>query len=120
MNMTRTKSTKALRRALAVGVMTVALGGLVAPVASAATVSAGAVSAGTPSLARPTSDAGILRTWHATVQCQIVRIRDNNVVGYARADGSGNTEQAAIIDAERNIPVPQGHYKRHCDAKRTW
>nr|WP_202510570.1 hypothetical protein [Streptomyces sp. SID5643] len=90
--------------------MTLALGGIVAPVASATTASQ-------PSVA---SEAGILRTWHATVQCQIVRISDNNVVGYDRADGTGNSQQAAINDAKKNVPVPANHYKRHCDAKRVW
>jgi hypothetical protein len=99
-----------LRRTLAVAAMTVALGGLVAPVASV----------GTASAAPPASEAGVLKTWHATVQCQIVRISDNNVVGYERADGTGNTKEAAIKDAKSNVPVPPGHYKRHCDAKRVW
>ncbi|MGW4561594.1 hypothetical protein ACWEN3_04000 [Streptomyces sp. NPDC004561] len=98
---------KTLRRTLVAGAMALAIGGIVAPVASATTMS-------------HTAEAGIQRIWHATVQCQIVRISDNHVVGYERADGTGNTEQAAINDAARNIPVPAGHYKRHCDAKRTW
>jgi hypothetical protein len=62
----------------------------------------------------------IAKTWNATVQCQIVRISDNNAIGYDRADGSGNTQQDAINNAARNINVPEGHYKRHCDAKRIW
>ncbi|MFC7815181.1 MULTISPECIES: hypothetical protein [unclassified Streptomyces] len=45
---------------------------------------------------------------------------DNNVVGYDRADGSGKSKEEAIKDAKRNVPVPSGHYKRHCDAKRVW
>ncbi|MFB7912966.1 hypothetical protein [Streptomyces sp. NPDC056061] len=101
---------KTLRRTIAVGVMALALGAL-APTASAV-----------PGTARTTvtREFAVMKTWHATVQCQIVRISDNHVVGYDRADGTGNTEQAAINDAARNIPVPAGHYKRHCDAKRTW
>jgi hypothetical protein len=99
-----------LRRALSIGVMTLALGGLATPVAFAADTVSG-------------SPAGIVapaRTWHATVQCQIIRISDNNAVGYERADGIGNSQQNAILDAQRNIPVPQGHYKRHCDTKRLY
>ncbi|SCK48575.1 hypothetical protein [Streptomyces sp. WMMB 322] len=101
---------KKLRRALVPAVMALALGGLVVPAASAAGSSYEAV---------PHS-AGILRTWHATVQCQIVRIKDNNVVGYDRADGTGNSREKAIKAAKANVPVPKGHYKRHCDAKRVW
>ncbi|QPP06101.1 hypothetical protein G4Z16_06490 [Streptomyces bathyalis] len=101
---------KTLRRVLVPGVMALTLGGLVAPSASAAG-SSHEVAA---------HSAGILRTWHATVQCQIVRISDNNVVGYDRADGSGNSKENAIKAAKANVPVPQGHYKRHCDAKRVW
>jgi hypothetical protein len=86
---------KIVRAVLTVAVMALAMGGLVAPNAWA-------------------------KTYHATVQCQIVRISDNNVVAYDRADGEGNTEQDAINDAARNINVPPGHYKRHCDAKRIW
>ncbi|MEU3214468.1 hypothetical protein [Streptomyces sp. NPDC006971] len=102
---------KPLRRTLAVGAMALTLTGFVIPAASAV-----------PGTARPavTREISVMKTWHATVQCQIVRISDNHVVGYDRADGTGNTEQAAINDAARNIPVPAGHYKRHCDAKRTW
>ncbi len=99
-----------LRSALTVGAMTLALGGLVAPAASADTMTQAATK----------TEIGIQRVWHATVQCQIVRISDNNVVRYDRADGTGNTEEKAVQDAARNIPVPQGHYKRHCDTKRTW
>ncbi|MEU9621681.1 MULTISPECIES: hypothetical protein [unclassified Streptomyces] len=102
---------KSLRRTLTIGVMALTFGGLVAPAASAAVG---------PAPAAVTREISVMKTWHATVQCQIVRISDNNVVGYERADGTGNTEQAAINDAARNIPVPPGHYKRHCDAKRTW
>ncbi|MEV6419882.1 hypothetical protein [Streptomyces sp. NPDC051662] len=101
---------KKFRTALTVGAMTLALGGLIAPAATATTF---------PDAA-PRGGISIQRTWHATVQCQIVRISDNNVVGYDRADGSGNSKQAAINDAKRNVPVPPNHYKRHCDAKRVW
>ncbi|MGY3681706.1 hypothetical protein [Streptomyces sp. TE33382] len=97
---------KKLSSALVAGAMALALGGLVTPTAFAAPASAAPV--------------GIMKLWHATVQCQIVRISDNNAIRYDRADGTGNTEKAAIDDAARNIPVPAGHYKRHCDAKRTW
>ncbi|MFF2330186.1 MULTISPECIES: hypothetical protein [unclassified Streptomyces] len=107
---------KTLRRTFAVGVLALTLGGLVAPTASAAPTATPAGAA----QAAVTHGFGVMKTWHATVQCQIVRISDNNVVKYDRADGTGNTEQAAINDAARNIPVPPGHYKRHCDAKRTW
>jgi hypothetical protein len=99
-----------LRRLLVPAVMTLALGGLVAPSASAA---------GSPHEA-VVQGAGIQRTWHATVQCQIVRISDNHVVGYDRADGTGNSKENAIKAAKANVPVPHGHYKRHCDAKRVW
>jgi hypothetical protein len=99
-----------LRTALTVGALAVALGGLAAPVASADTTQQAA----------PQSGITIQRTWHATVQCQIVRISDNNVVRYERGTGSGNSEQNAINDAKRNVPVPDGHYKRHCDVKRLW
>jgi len=92
--------------------MALMFGGLVVPAAS------GAAPGAAP--AAVVHGVSVMKTWHATVQCQIVRISDNNVVRYERADGTGNTEQAAINDAARNIPVPQGHYKRHCDAKRTW
>ncbi|MBT2398835.1 hypothetical protein [Streptomyces sp. ISL-100] len=101
---------KKLRSALAVGAMTLALGGLLAPAASAGTMTQDA----------PRAETGIQRTWHATVQCQIVRISDNNVVKVERADGTGNTQEKAVQDAARNVPVPQGHYKRHCDTKRIW
>lgn len=101
---------KTLRRVLVPAAMALALGGLVAPAASAA---------GSPDEVVAHS-AGILRTWHATVQCQIVRISDNNVVGYDRADGIGNSRENAIKAAKANVPVPPGHYKRHCDAKRVW
>ncbi|GGQ96144.1 hypothetical protein GCM10010168_09700 [Actinoplanes ianthinogenes] len=102
-----------MRRAAVIAIAAFAFTGIGAPAAMASTTtSAGAAAAAT--------DVSILRTYHATVQCQIVRISDNNVVAYERADGSGNTEQAAKLDAERNIPVPQGHYKRHCDVKRRW
>ncbi|GAA3137885.1 hypothetical protein GCM10010466_30980 [Planomonospora alba] len=101
---------KPLHRLFVTGTAALALGGLAVPAASAA---------GAPAAA-PVAEAGILKVWHATVQCQIVRISDNNVVGYDRADGTGNTQEAAVQDAARNIPVPQGHYKRHCDTKRIW
>lgn len=101
---------KTLRRTLAVGVMALTFAGFAIPAASAVPGTAPAAAHGI----------SVMKTWHATVQCQIVRIRDNNVIGYDRADGTGNTEQAAINDAARNIRVPAGHYKRHCDAKRTW
>lgn len=42
--------------------------------------------------------------------CHLVRIRDNNVVGYVT--GQGRTRSAALADA--NSSVPPGHYKRHC------
>ncbi|MFB7178756.1 hypothetical protein ACFCYI_13745 [Streptomyces sp. NPDC056257] len=104
---------------LAAAGLALAATALLAPTASAAPVT------GTSSAAVSVSEAsqakfGIQKLWHATVQCQIVRISDNNVVGYDRADGTGNTEQAAVTDAARNIPVPSGHYKRHCDTKRIW
>ncbi|MEU8568911.1 hypothetical protein AB0C51_11205 [Streptomyces pathocidini] len=102
---------KTLRRALVAGTMALALGGVVVPAASAAT-------AGTQPA--PLGGISVQKTWHATVQCQIVRIRDNHVVGYDRADGSGNSKQDAINDAKANVPVPAGHYKRHCDVKRLW
>ncbi|MFF4605280.1 hypothetical protein ACFY12_21420 [Streptomyces sp. NPDC001339] len=101
---------KTLRRTLVAGAAVLALGGVAAPAASANTINQAA----------PASGVAVMKTWHATVQCQIIRISDNNAIGYERADGTGNTKEKAIIDAERNIPVPQGHYKRHCDAKRTW
>ncbi|MFE0021269.1 hypothetical protein [Amycolatopsis sp. NPDC059021] len=101
---------KMLRNGLIAGALALAIGGLAAPAASA----------GTLAPAAPETGAGILKTWHATVQCQIVRISDNHVTGYERADGVGKTREDAIKDAKRNVPVPQGHYKRHCDAKRTW
>lgn len=88
--------------------MLLVLGGVAAP---AATASQQAV---------PEPDVGISKTWHVTVQCHIVRISDNNVVGYERADGSGNTKTKALNNAKRNVPVPEGHRKRHCDAKRWW
>ncbi|MEU9759601.1 hypothetical protein [Streptomyces sp. NPDC047985] len=100
-----------LRRTLAVGVMALTFAGFAIPAASALPGTARAAVA---------RDISVMKTWHATVQCQIVRISDNHVIGYDRADGTGKTEQAAINDAARNIPVPAGHYKRHCDAKRTW
>lgn len=100
-----------LRTALTVGALAIVLGGgLAAPVASADSTRPVA----------PESGVTIQRTWHATVQCHIVRISDNNVVGVDRGTGSGNSKEAAIHDAERNVPVPQGHYKRHCDPKRIW
>ncbi|MEE1786407.1 hypothetical protein PUR71_26400 [Streptomyces sp. SP17BM10] len=101
---------KHLHRALAVGTALLAFGAFAAPAASAAPSTTSTQAA----------ELGILRVWHATVQCQIVRISDNNVVGYERADGTGNTVQDAVNDAARNVNVPQGHYKRHCDTKRTW
>ncbi|MEE1737294.1 hypothetical protein PUR49_12405 [Streptomyces sp. BE147] len=106
---------KKLSSVLVAGAMALALGGLVTPTAPAAPAAptASAVPGASASV-------GIMRVWHATVQCQIVRISDNNAIRYDRADGTGNTEKAAIDDAARNIPVPAGHYKRHCDAKRTW
>ncbi|MFI5493470.1 hypothetical protein [Actinoplanes sp. NPDC051859] len=106
-----------MRRAAIVAVAAFAFTGLSAPAAMAAPATA---STGAVSDAAASADLSILRTWHATVQCQIVRISDNNVIRYDRADGSGNTKEAAKQDAERNIPVPQGHYKRHCDVKRMW
>ncbi|MGW2561994.1 hypothetical protein ACWCXB_22625 [Streptomyces sp. NPDC001514] len=101
---------KKLRSALVVGAMAVALGGMAAPAASA------------DSLTQATEQGGISiqRTWHAEVQCQIKRISDDHVVGYDRGTGSGNSKDAAIKDAKRNVPVPPGHYKRHCDTKRIW
>lgn len=48
------------------------------------------------------------RTHMAT--CHLVRIRDNNVVGYVT--GQGRTSREALADANSN--VPRGHYKRHC------
>ncbi|MDI3388681.1 hypothetical protein QIS99_21090 [Streptomyces sp. B-S-A8] len=104
---------KLLRRALVSGAVAVATAGLAAPVATAATPAP-------PSAGVVRDGVSVTRTWHATVQCQIVRIRDNNVVGYDRADGSGNTKEKAKKAAERNIDVPSGHYKRHCDVKRYW
>ena len=101
----------ALRRMFIAGVTACALGGLVVPTAVAAT--------GTAQPA-PATEIGVRKTWHATVQCHIVRISDNHVIGYDRADGVGNTKDKAITDAERNVPVPHGHYKRHCDPKRIW
>lgn len=100
---------KKLSSALLAGAMALAFCGLAAPTASAVS--------GAPATS---AAVGIMKVWHATVQCQIVRIRDNHAIRYERADGTGNTEKAAIDDAARNIPVPAGHYKRHCDAKRTW
>ncbi|MFI9625597.1 hypothetical protein [Streptomyces sp. NPDC052042] len=102
---------KTVRRALAVGAIALTFAGLAISAASAV-----------PGTARTAvaRDVSVMKTWHATVQCQIVRISDNNAVRYDRADGTGNTEQAAVNDAARNIRVPAGHYKRHCDAKRTW
>lgn len=96
-----------MRRILAIGAIALAFGGASLPVASSAFAAPGV--AAVPS-----------RTWHATVQCQIVRISDNNVIGYDRADGTGNSKENAILDAKKNVPVPAGHYKRHCDAKRVW
>ncbi|WP_431034448.1 hypothetical protein ACQYWQ_12220 [Streptomyces sp. P6-2-1] len=96
----------------AVLALALALTGLLAPAAAATpTTSPAAVGV---------AAAPVPRTWHATVQCQIVRIRDNNVTHYERADGTGNSKEAAINDAKRNVHVPAGHYKRHCDAKRVW
>jgi hypothetical protein len=105
-----------MRRAAVIAIAAFAFTGIGAPaaMASTATTSAGAGSAAA------STDVSVLRTYHATVQCQIVRISDNHVVGYDRADGSGNTKEAAAADAKRNIPVPQGHYPRHCDVKRQW
>ncbi|MER5987304.1 hypothetical protein [Streptomyces sp. NPDC001787] len=112
---------KKLSSVLVAGAMALALGGLVTPTASAAPTAPAAPAAPTASAVPGASaSVGIMRVWHATVQCQIVRISDNNAIRYDRADGTGNTEKAAIDDAARNIPVPAGHYKRHCDAKRTW
>ena len=106
-------------RTLAAAGLALAASALLAPTASAAPTTA--TSSATASVSVPgQAKFGVQRTWHATVQCQIVRISDNHVVKYDRADGTGNTEQAAINDAARNIDVPAGHYKRHCDAKRTW
>lgn len=96
---------KKIRFGLIASALALSIGGLIAPTASADT---------------DIASVSVLRTWHATVQCQIVRISDNNVVGYDRADGKGNSKEAAINDAKRNVPVPEGHYKRHCDAKRVW
>ena len=106
----REESVKALRRGIAATTVVLALGGLAAPAAAAAEQAAGA----------PSSSVAVMRTWHATVQCQIVRISDNNAIRYERADGSGNTKEKAKKAAERNIHVPKGHYKRHCDVKRYW
>jgi hypothetical protein len=105
-----------MRRAAVIAIAAFAFTGIGAPaaMASTATTSTGTVSAAA------SDDVSILKTYHATVQCQIVRLSDNNVVGYDRADGTGNTKEAAKQDAERNIPVPLGHYKRHCDVKRMW
>lgn len=100
----------AMRRLLITGFTVLALGGLLVPAATAGATAAPA----------PVNDIEVRRTWHATVQCQIVRISDNHVVGYERGDGVGNSRQNAINDAKRNVPVPPGHYKRHCDAKRVW
>jgi hypothetical protein len=96
----------------AVLALALALAGLFTPAAVAAPP---APLSGTVAAAAP-----VPRTWHATVQCQIVRISDNNVTHYERANGTGNSKEAAINDAKRNINVPAGHYKRHCDAKRVW
>lgn len=101
---------KMLRNGLVACSLVLALGGVLAPTASAAEVAPTA----------PDSASAPTRIYHVTRQCQIVRISDNNVVGYQRADGSGNTEQAAVLAADRNIPVPPGHYKRHCQTKRVW
>ncbi|MGW1145058.1 hypothetical protein ACWD6I_08340 [Streptomyces sp. NPDC002454] len=101
---------KTLRRTIVAGAVVLMAGGLAAPVASAAV----------DTRADRVHEVGIQRTWYATVQCQIVRISDNHVVKYDRADGSGNTKEKAVNDAARNIPVPAGHYKRHCDTKRVW
>ncbi|MCX4970336.1 hypothetical protein OHA98_37370 [Streptomyces sp. NBC_00654] len=108
---------KKLSSVLVAGAMALALGGLVTPAASAPAAPTAPTASAVPGAS---AAVGIMRVWHATVQCQIVRISDNNAIRYDRADGTGNTEKAAIDDAARNIPVPAGHYKRHCDAKRTW
>ncbi|GAA1231540.1 hypothetical protein GCM10009676_13190 [Prauserella halophila] len=97
-----------LRRAAVAGLMTLVLGGAAAPAATASQTVA------------PEPATGITKIWHVTVQCHIVRISDNHVVGYERADGSGNTKTKALNNAKRNVPVPEGHRKRHCDAKRWW
>ncbi|MET9431087.1 MULTISPECIES: hypothetical protein [unclassified Streptomyces] len=106
------KTFRPLHRTLVAATLALTLGGLLAPAASATPAA--------PAAPAPVGGIQVLKTWHATVQCQIVRISDNNVVGYERADGTGNSKEAAIHDAQRNVPVPQGHYKRHCDTKRVW
>jgi hypothetical protein len=54
------------------------------------------------------------RTWHATVRCQLIRIKDNNALSYATGTGAGPNPQAAVLVAKQNVLVPPGHYKRHC------
>ncbi|WP_448070781.1 hypothetical protein [Georgenia yuyongxinii] len=57
-------------------------------------------------------------TYSATVKCQLVRISDNNVIGYVIGYGSGSTSAIAVkyATADANSKVPLGHYKRHCHA----
>lgn len=57
-----------------------------------------------------TSDAIVNSKGSYYARCQLVRIRDNNVVGYVT--GSGKTRNEALAAA--NASVPLGHYKRHC------
>lgn len=100
-----------LRSGLVAASLVLALGGLVAPVAAASD---------SVQVASASATVAPTRIWHATRQCQIVRISDNHVVGYERADGTGNSQEAAVKAADRNIQVPQGHYKRHCQTKRIY
>lgn len=57
-----------------------------------------------------------MATHDVTVRCQLVRIRDNNVVrniyGYGAGSSKARAYNAAVRDA--NTQVPFGHYKRHC------
>lgn len=99
-----------LRRAIVSGSLVPAFGDLAVPAASAAEVAPIA----------PGSLTAPVETFHVTRQCDIVRISENSSIRKERADGVGNNIKNAEKDADRNVPVPPGHYKRHCQTKRIW
>ncbi|MBF6334499.1 hypothetical protein [Nocardia abscessus] len=50
----------------------------------------------------------------AKVRCDKVENKGGATVGWLEAEGTGNNVGEALANAEKNVQVPEGYYKRHC------